>query len=240
MRLIKLSKNQKPTHDSFIGSRGSSGGETPQISLNSFTSPRRSLSKLGAAQSGLQACEAHLATKEKKRTPGVRGPTRSRRSMQGHSGVWLKLGRDGQRGSARPRGNRQSCPEWHRRSFQVDAFVRGLVKVLGGTGNTPDDDDDDDSHEQDKDAQLAAVLALSGGGQYQGDDNLEAQALATRSPCRSTTPQACLQMSPRTQSCLQVPTHHHPSRYRCRTKRPQRGRIMRPTRIPNLSLTPWQ
>ncbi|KAI0272306.1 hypothetical protein BC834DRAFT_1030472 [Gloeopeniophorella convolvens] len=68
-------------------------------------------------------------------------------------------------------------------SFQVDAFVRELVKILGGTGNTADDDDDgddDESHEQDEDAQLAAVLALSGGGQYQGDENLEAQVLAAR------------------------------------------------------------
>ncbi len=39
-------------------------------------------------------------------------------------------------------------------SFQVDAFVRELVKILGGTGNAPDDDDgddNDDSHEQDED-----------------------------------------------------------------------------------------
>ena len=43
-------------------------------------------------------------------------------------------------------------------SFQVDAFVRELVKVLSGTGNVSDDDDgddDDDSHEQDKNSQLA-------------------------------------------------------------------------------------
>jgi E3 ubiquitin-protein ligase TRIP12 len=66
-------------------------------------------------------------------------------------------------------------------SFQVDAFVHELVKILGGSGNAADDDDgddDDDSHEHGEDAQLAAVLAMSGGGQYQGDDNLEAQDLA--------------------------------------------------------------
>ncbi|KAH9971620.1 hypothetical protein BGW80DRAFT_1460568 [Lactifluus volemus] len=34
--------------------------------------------------------------------------------------------------------------------------------------------------EHDEDAQLAAVLAMSGGGQYQGNDNLEAQDLAAR------------------------------------------------------------
>jgi E3 ubiquitin-protein ligase TRIP12 len=68
-------------------------------------------------------------------------------------------------------------------SFQVNAFVRKLVKILGGSENVADDDDgddDDDTHEHDEDAQLTAVLAMSGGGQYQGDDNLEAQDLATR------------------------------------------------------------
>ncbi|KAH9971756.1 hypothetical protein BGW80DRAFT_1511481, partial [Lactifluus volemus] len=68
-------------------------------------------------------------------------------------------------------------------SFQVDAFVCELVKILGGSGNVADDDDgddDNDTHKHDEDAQLAAVLAMSGGGQYQGDDNLEAQDLAAR------------------------------------------------------------
>ena len=65
----------------------------------------------------------------------------------------------------------------------MDAFVRELVKILGGTGNAADNndsDDDDDSHEADEDAQVAAALALSRGGQYQDDDNLEAQVLAAR------------------------------------------------------------
>ncbi|SRR5260221_5378884 len=65
-------------------------------------------------------------------------------------------------------------------SFQVNAFVRDLVKILGGTGNAADGDDDDDSHEEDEVAQVAAVLALNGGLQYQGVDNLEAQVLAAR------------------------------------------------------------
>jgi E3 ubiquitin-protein ligase TRIP12 len=55
-------------------------------------------------------------------------------------------------------------------------FVRELVRILDGTGNAADDHDD--SHEHDEGAHLAAVLALSGGGQYQGDENLEAQVLA--------------------------------------------------------------
>ncbi|KAJ7931766.1 hypothetical protein B0H13DRAFT_1957533 [Mycena leptocephala] len=66
-------------------------------------------------------------------------------------------------------------------SFQVEQFVRELVKILGGRGNEEDEDDDGDEEppEQDEDAALAAALAMSSGG-YQGDDNLEAQVLACR------------------------------------------------------------
>ncbi|KAJ7625532.1 hypothetical protein FB45DRAFT_921679 [Roridomyces roridus] len=65
-------------------------------------------------------------------------------------------------------------------SFQVEQFVRELVKILGGRGNDEDEDDegDEEPREQDEDAALAAALAMSGG--YQGDDNLEAQVLACR------------------------------------------------------------
>ncbi|KAJ7180903.1 hypothetical protein C8R46DRAFT_985964 [Mycena filopes] len=68
-------------------------------------------------------------------------------------------------------------------SFQVEQFVRELVKILGGRGNNEDEDDEGDEEpaEQDEDAALAAALAMSGGGGgYQGDDNLEAQVLACR------------------------------------------------------------
>ncbi|KAF7370365.1 Ubiquitin fusion degradation protein 4 [Mycena sanguinolenta] len=67
-------------------------------------------------------------------------------------------------------------------SFQVEQFVRELVKILGGRGNEEDEDDDgggEEPPEQDEDAALAAALAMSSGG-YQGDDNLEAQVLACR------------------------------------------------------------
>ena len=40
-------------------------------------------------------------------------------------------------------------------SFQVDAFVYELIKILGGTRDAADDnndDDNDDSHEHDEDA----------------------------------------------------------------------------------------
>jgi E3 ubiquitin-protein ligase TRIP12 len=66
-------------------------------------------------------------------------------------------------------------------SFPVDSFVRELVKILGGKGADEDEDDgDDDDGEQDEDAALAAALAMSGGTQYQGDENPEAQVLACR------------------------------------------------------------
>lgn len=65
-------------------------------------------------------------------------------------------------------------------AFQVESFVRELVRILGGTGNDPEDGDDDEEQEQDEDAALAAALAMSTGGTYQGDENLEAQVLACR------------------------------------------------------------
>ncbi|KAF7309015.1 Ubiquitin-protein ligase [Mycena kentingensis (nom. inval.)] len=66
-------------------------------------------------------------------------------------------------------------------SFQVEPFVKELVKILGGTGKDAEEDGDggdDGQEEPDEDAALAAALAMSGG--YQGDDNLEAQVLACR------------------------------------------------------------
>ncbi|KAH9479473.1 E3 ubiquitin-protein ligase UPL3 [Psilocybe cubensis] len=65
-------------------------------------------------------------------------------------------------------------------SFQVEQFVRELVKILGGRGADEDEEEDEDPPERDEDAALAAALAMSSGGTYQGDDNLEAQLLACR------------------------------------------------------------
>ncbi|KAG6812730.1 hypothetical protein H0H92_000947 [Tricholoma furcatifolium] len=66
-------------------------------------------------------------------------------------------------------------------SFQVEQFVRELVKILGGHGSEEDEDEDgDEDQEQDEDSALAAALAMSSGNQYQGDENLEAQVLACR------------------------------------------------------------
>ncbi|KAF9047194.1 hypothetical protein BDZ89DRAFT_1058246 [Hymenopellis radicata] len=67
-------------------------------------------------------------------------------------------------------------------SFQVEQFVRELVKILGGRGAEGDEDDDDEETRPapDEDAALAAAIAMSTGGSFQGDSNLEAQVLACR------------------------------------------------------------
>ena len=66
-------------------------------------------------------------------------------------------------------------------SFQVEQFVKELVRILGGRGgdNDSDEDNDQNADERDEDAVLAAALAMSS-GDYQGDENLEAQVLACR------------------------------------------------------------
>jgi E3 ubiquitin-protein ligase TRIP12 len=66
-------------------------------------------------------------------------------------------------------------------SFQVEQFVKELVRILGGRGGDNDSDEDSDQNtgERDEDAALAAALAMSSGA-YQGDENLEAQVLACR------------------------------------------------------------
>ena len=65
-------------------------------------------------------------------------------------------------------------------SFQVEQFVKELVKILGGRGADDEEEEEEESAERDEDAQLAAALAMSSGGAYQGDENLEAQVLACR------------------------------------------------------------
>ncbi|KAH9981679.1 hypothetical protein BJV74DRAFT_887410 [Russula compacta] len=101
-RLIKLSKNQKPTRDSFISTVGASAGEASQISLSSFTSAGVSSSKLGAAQAELQACEAHLVVKEKEldqlRVSAVRRGLEARcKAMVECGWNWSEMGREGLR-----------------------------------------------------------------------------------------------------------------------------------------------
>ncbi|KAJ3503569.1 hypothetical protein NLJ89_g8371 [Agrocybe chaxingu] len=65
-------------------------------------------------------------------------------------------------------------------SFQVEQFVKELVKILGGRSADENEEEDNDGGDRDEDAALAAALAMSSGGAYQGDENLEAQVLACR------------------------------------------------------------
>ncbi|KAH8109341.1 hypothetical protein DFH11DRAFT_1824382, partial [Phellopilus nigrolimitatus] len=66
-------------------------------------------------------------------------------------------------------------------SFQVESFVRELVRILGGTGGeAAQDEGDDDNENNDEDAALASAFQMSAGGTLPGDENLEAQLLACR------------------------------------------------------------
>jgi hypothetical protein len=101
-RLIKHSKNQKPTRDSFISTLGSSVGDASQISLISSTSAGASPSKLGAAQAELQACETHLVAKEKQldelRVSAVRRGLEARcKAMVECGWNWDVMGKEGLR-----------------------------------------------------------------------------------------------------------------------------------------------
>lgn len=68
--------------------------------------------------------------------------------------------------------------------FQVDAFTKELIGILGGkrTGGDEEDEEEreDDHDEDDEDSALAAALAMSGGNVFTGDENPEAQVLASR------------------------------------------------------------
>lgn len=69
-------------------------------------------------------------------------------------------------------------------SFQVEPFVRELVRIVGGRGMSEDEDGDGGGGEDcgDEDIALAVVLAMIAGEgtAFQGDENPEAQVLAGR------------------------------------------------------------
>ncbi len=137
-RLIKLSKNQKPTRDSFIGTLGSSVGDASQISLNSFMSAGAS-SKLGAAQAELQACEAHLADKEReldeRRVSAVRRGLQARcKAMVECGWNWGEMGKEGLRalegiGDAAANGIDGQCYYF---SFATSEFTETVWALMNG------------------------------------------------------------------------------------------------------------
>ncbi|KZV71474.1 hypothetical protein PENSPDRAFT_650640 [Peniophora sp. CONT] len=105
-RLIKLSKSQKPTRDSFIATISPAYPQEPSASSSSLGSHSPSLisanTKLSAAQAELQACETTLASKEaaldKLRVSAVReGLQRRCKAMVECGWVWGEMGKEGLR-----------------------------------------------------------------------------------------------------------------------------------------------
>lgn len=95
-RLLKASKQQKPSRDSLIASSGST-------SSLSFVKPEISIGpKLSAAQTELQACEAHLAMKERQleslRTTAIQSGLYARcKAMVECGWAWGEMGKEGLR-----------------------------------------------------------------------------------------------------------------------------------------------
>ncbi|KAH9943606.1 hypothetical protein B0H21DRAFT_865863 [Amylocystis lapponica] len=95
-RLIKASKQQKPTRDNLLGA-------SPSTSSLSFSKPEiLGGTKLSTAQAELQACEAHLASKERE-LDGLR-VSAMQRGLQGRctamvecGWAWGEMGKEGLR-----------------------------------------------------------------------------------------------------------------------------------------------
>ncbi|KAL4254164.1 hypothetical protein ABKN59_004577 [Abortiporus biennis] len=96
-RLIKASKSSKPSREGILGSSGSAS------TLSFSTKPEVHVgSKLSTAQMELQACEAHLAAKEKEltafRISTIRTGLQVRCSAMAECGwVWNEMGKEGLR-----------------------------------------------------------------------------------------------------------------------------------------------
>ncbi|KAH9841142.1 uncharacterized protein C8Q71DRAFT_743663 [Rhodofomes roseus] len=96
-RLIKASKSQKPNRDSVIGSTPSPSSSSLTIRLEVPVG-----AKLGAAQTELQACEAHLAKKEREleemRVRAITVGLQARcKAMVECGWVWGEMGKEGLR-----------------------------------------------------------------------------------------------------------------------------------------------
>lgn len=93
-RLIKASKQQKPARDSVLSG-------SPSGSVLSITKPEVQVGqKLSAAQSELQACEAHLASKEQElnvfRTHTIKSGLQARCRVMAECGwAWGEMGKEG-------------------------------------------------------------------------------------------------------------------------------------------------
>ena len=95
-RLIKASKQQKPTRDSILNS-------SPSGSSLSIPKPEVQVGqKMSAAQAELQACEAHLAAREQElnafRTNTIRSGLHARcKAMVECGWAWGEMGKEGLR-----------------------------------------------------------------------------------------------------------------------------------------------
>ena len=93
-RLIKASKQQKPTRDSILNS-------SPSGSSLSIPKPEVQVGqKMSAAQAELQACEAHLAAREQElnafRTNTIRAGLHARcKAMVECGWAWGEMGKEG-------------------------------------------------------------------------------------------------------------------------------------------------
>ncbi|KAI0313802.1 hypothetical protein OF83DRAFT_1139801 [Amylostereum chailletii] len=103
-RLIKASKSQKPTRDSFISSIPSTFPDPSHSSSSIASSPSFSTpnTKLSTAQAELQACEAHLAAKEQAldrlRVRAVKQGLEGRcKAMVECGWAWGEMGKEGLR-----------------------------------------------------------------------------------------------------------------------------------------------
>ena len=114
-RLIKATKQQKPTRDSIIGS-------SPSGSSLSIPKPEVQVGqKMSAAQAELQACEAHLAAKEQElyalRSQTIRVGLQARcKAMVECGWVWGEMGKEGIRALETldmPNGHGTSCIHSH-------------------------------------------------------------------------------------------------------------------------------
>ncbi|THH12479.1 hypothetical protein EW146_g7660 [Bondarzewia mesenterica] len=112
-RLIKVSKHQKSTRDSFIANIGPSPSSMSQSSLTSSIVSTNASSKLSAAQAELQACETQLAAKEREldamRVSAVRQGLYLRCTAMVECGwTWGEMGKEGLRaleGMTMPNGH---------------------------------------------------------------------------------------------------------------------------------------
>lgn len=97
-RLIKVSKSQKPNRDSLLLAQNNRYSSS-SLSLSASHDSLNTSAKLAAAQSELQACEAHLAAKERdldiRRTAAIRDGLSLRcRAMVETGWVWGEMGKE--------------------------------------------------------------------------------------------------------------------------------------------------